>query len=106
MLDKKGGSVEKFAYREETGWIQLDWGVPGIKAKDENGRTYKKGFGLSHILEKHPELVNKIAGIVAHGEITEIPDSNGRLNIRYNKYSLIADKGNNGEKYRIITCRP
>ncbi|GAA0749515.1 hypothetical protein [Sphingomonas trueperi] len=38
-------------WHSETGDIDVRWGVPGDPA-----RAYKGGYGLSHILAKHPEM--------------------------------------------------
>ena len=70
VMRKKGTAyVDKAMYREESGWIRLDWGDAGNPNPDENGTTHKGGHGLSHIAAKHPDDVKHLPEVLARGEI-------------------------------------
>ena len=64
ILRKRGGYVDKAAYRPETGWIRLDWGDAG-----DPGNRYRGGHGISHIASKHPEALSDLPDVLANGDI-------------------------------------
>lgn len=64
ILRKRGGYVDKAAYRPETGWIRLDWGDAG-----DPSRKYGGGHGISHIASKHPEALSDLPDVLANGDI-------------------------------------
>ena len=63
LLAKKGGSEPKALYRQDTGWIGIDYGAPGNPKND-----YKGGHGLTHILAKHPEAKDTLIDTLQKGE--------------------------------------
>lgn len=64
VLRKRGGYVDRAAYRPETGWIRLDWGDAG-----DPGNRYRGGHGISHIASKHPEALSDLPDVLANGDI-------------------------------------
>jgi hypothetical protein len=66
---RSGSDVQKAMYRQGIGQIDFKWGTPGTKQPDEQGRTYKEGEGISHILEKHPEFARDLPEAIAKGKI-------------------------------------
>jgi hypothetical protein len=63
VMRKRGGFVDKAAYRPECGWIRLDWGDAGNPHDN-----YKGGHGLAHIAAKHPDDLKHLPDVIAKGE--------------------------------------
>jgi hypothetical protein len=51
MLREQGGAADAALFNIDVGPIDLIYGEPGSRAK-----SYADGYGLSHILAKHPEI--------------------------------------------------
>ncbi|STQ85772.1 hypothetical protein LS73_008190 [Helicobacter muridarum] len=83
-LAEKQGQVAGAFYRDELGDIDLVWGK--VTNAEKN-----KGYGLAHIIDKHPNLDLKLmADIVEKGEIKETFSG---ANIYYDDYILGINKG-------------
>ncbi|PAF41803.1 hypothetical protein [Helicobacter sp. 11S03491-1] len=92
LLQTKEGQVMGAFYKEGLGDIDLVWG-------DEK-------MGLSHILSKHPEVVDKIPEIIQNGEAVE---NAGVKSIKFNNgksYRIGLSKGwnNKGDNHWVITA--
>ncbi|PAF47217.1 hypothetical protein BKH41_08020 [Helicobacter sp. 12S02232-10] len=89
LLRTKEGQVAGAFFKEGLGDIDLIWG--------------NEKMGLKHILEKHPEMVEKIPRIVKDGELVK----NGEFKtIVLNNYKLGLSKGwhNKGDNHWVITA--
>lgn len=85
VVRKRGGFVDKAAYRPECGWIRLDWGDAGNPHDN-----YKGGHGLAHIAAKHPEAVKELPGILANGTVYK-HEQPGKLYVLHGeKYAVLA----------------
>lgn len=73
VLSEKQGQILGAFYREDIGDIDIVWGKITNSVKHT-------GFGLSHILDKHPNITAE--------EITEII-KNGTSTTTYNGYNII-----------------
>uniref|UniRef100_UPI0014854E61 putative barnase/colicin E5 family endoribonuclease n=1 Tax=Campylobacter aviculae TaxID=2510190 RepID=UPI0014854E61 len=84
LLIEKQGQVAGAFYRKELGDVDLVWGEVTDKIKH-------KGYGLSHIIDKHPELDLKLVSeIIKNGKL--IKDNKGRIRIQFdNKVVGIKD---------------
>jgi len=51
LMEEKTGEIPDALFHKDVGHIDLVWGVAGNKQSD-----YAGGYGLSHILAKHPEI--------------------------------------------------
>lgn len=92
LLIEKQGQVAGAFHREDLGDIDLVWGEVTDKIKH-------KGYGLSHIIDKHPDFdVKMIDEIVKKGEVKK---SHNGFNIIYKDYRLRVNQGWN-EKW-IVT---
>lgn len=60
--------VKKAMFTRELGWIDFDWGATGDPKKD-----WLHGWGLSHILAKHPKDLNLLVDVIARGECRKLP---------------------------------
>jgi hypothetical protein len=61
ILEAKSGEIKGAFYRVEIGEIDLVWGEKAIDGKE--------GHGLAHIIEKHPEIFDKISMVITEGSI-------------------------------------
>lgn len=61
IFEARGGEVKGAFHRVEIGEIHLVWGE-----KASNGR---EGHGLAHIIEKHPEIIDKLFMIITEGSV-------------------------------------
>ena len=66
-------SIQGAAYRKGLGNIDLPWGNTGDKSADHKG-----GFGLAHILSKHPGDIKGLAEVIAYGELKPGQDQTKR----------------------------
>ena len=100
LLTEKQGQVAGAFYKEELGDIDLVWG----KITDIENH---KGYGLAHILDKHPEFdVHKIPEIIEKGEVVKRAGRDEGYNIEYKGYKIGINKGFNkeGENKWIVTA--
>lgn len=87
LLETKSGQVQGAFYRKDlqelsgNGEIDLVWG-------EITDKTNHKGFGLSHIIDKHPEITSDILNDIIQ---------NGELKIRKNEAIQIAK-----DNYKVI----
>ncbi|ECQ5126143.1 hypothetical protein FY097_08030 [Campylobacter coli] len=66
-----------------------------------------KGYGLAHIIDKHPDLeLNIIPKIIENGEIVQRKNREKSFNIVFKDYILGINKGFNksGENQWIVTA--
>ncbi|ULO00167.1 hypothetical protein CMOL_1015 [Campylobacter sp. RM10537] len=89
LILEKQGQVAGAFYRKELGDIDLVWGEVTDKIKH-------KGYGLSHIIDKHPDLdLNIIPEIVEKGDIIQRENREKSFNIVFKDYILWVNKGFN-----------
>ncbi|MCR2116246.1 hypothetical protein CUPS3781_09635, partial [Campylobacter upsaliensis] len=92
-MAEKGGQVSGAFYKEGLGDIDLVWGEITDLEKH-------KGYGLAHILDKHPEFdVFKIPQIIEQGEIQKT--YNG-YNVVTNDYIVGLNKGFKDKEGKVI----
>ncbi|MCR2107527.1 PBECR2 nuclease fold domain-containing protein [Campylobacter upsaliensis] len=93
LLEEKRGQVKGAFYKEGLGEIDLVWGEITDLEKH-------KGYGLAHILDKHPEFdVFKIPQIIEQGEIQKT--YNG-YNVVTNDYIVGLNKGFKDKEGKVI----
>ncbi|WP_072236231.1 putative barnase/colicin E5 family endoribonuclease [Campylobacter coli] len=100
LLIEKQGQVAGAFHRKDLGDIDLVWGEVIDKIKH-------KGYGLSHIIDEHPELdLNIIPEIIEKGEIAQRKNREKSFNIVFKDYILGLNKGfnKNGENQWIVTA--
>lgn len=100
LLIEKQGQVAGAFHRKDLGDIDLVWGEVTDKIKH-------KGYGLSHIIDKHPDLeLNIIPKIIENGEIAQRKNREKSFNIVFKDYILGINKGFNksGENQWIVTA--
>lgn len=100
LLIEKQGQVAGAFHRKDLGDIDLVWGEVIDKIKH-------KGYGLSDIIDKHPELdLNIIPEIIEKGEIVQRKNREKSINIVFKDYILGLNKGfnKNGENQWIVTA--
>ncbi|WP_348518108.1 PBECR2 nuclease fold domain-containing protein [Campylobacter sp. CCS1377] len=92
MLEKQGQVAGAF-HRKDLGDIDLVWGEVTDKIKH-------KGYGLAHIIDKHPDLdLEQIPKIIKNGRL--IKDDKGRARIQFDN-KVIGIKDNwKGDKTNI-----
>ena len=56
--------------RKSIGNIDFVWGTPG------KGADFDGGEGISHILAKHPDAAQQITGVIAFGDVYDMPSEN------------------------------
>lgn len=100
LLIEKQGQVAGAFHRKDLGDIDLVWGEVIDKIKH-------KGYGLSDIIDEHPELdLNIIPEIIEKGEIAQRKNREKSFNIVFKDYILGLNKGfnKNGENQWIVTA--
>ncbi len=94
LLIEKQGQVAGAFHRKDLGDIDLVWGEVTDKIKH-------KGYGLSHIIDKHPELDLKlISDIVDKGKLNN--QNNIRYRIEYKNYIIGLSSEYKGNKRTFI----
>ncbi|RTJ12174.1 PBECR2 nuclease fold domain-containing protein [Campylobacter jejuni] len=93
LLIEKQGQVAGAFHRKDLGDIDLVWGEVIDKIKH-------KGYGLAHIIDKHPDLdLKMIDEIVKNGKL--IKDNKGRIRIQFDN-KVIGIKDNwKGDKTNV-----
>ena len=74
LLAKKEGAEPKALYRQDTGWVGIDYGTPGNPGNDHKG-----GHGLAHILAKHPGAEKNLVNVLQNGECYKHDTSRSKL---------------------------
>ena len=74
LLAKKEGTEPKALYRQDTGWVGIDYGTPGNPGNDHKG-----GHGLAHILAKHPGAEKNLVNVLQNGECYKHDTSRSKL---------------------------
>ncbi|HEB9327370.1 TPA: hypothetical protein RZK18_000108 [Campylobacter coli] len=100
LLIEKQGQVAGAFHRKDLGDIDLVWGEVIDKIKH-------KGYDLSDIIDKHPELdLNIIPEIIEKGKIVQRKNREKSINIVFKDYILGLNKGfnKNGENQWIVTA--
>ncbi|MGI7160505.1 hypothetical protein ACNGDP_02800 [Campylobacter coli] len=94
LLIEKQGQVSGAFHRKDLGDIDLVWGEVTDKIKH-------KGYGLAHIIDKHPELDLKlISDIVDKGKLNN--QNNIRYRIEYKNYIIGLSSEYKGNKRTFI----
>ncbi|XAK38270.1 hypothetical protein AAID93_02680 [Campylobacter coli] len=100
LLIEKQGQVAGAFHRKDLGDIDLVW-------REVIDKIKHKGYGLSDIIDKHPELdLNIIPEIIEKGEIVQRKNRERSFNIVFKDYILGLNKGfnKNGENQWIVTA--
>ena len=92
LLAKQSGFEPKALYRKDTGWIGIDYGTPGSPKKGEDGKTYLGGYGLSHILAKHPGAEEHLVDVLQKGECYKHQESERKLYLSYGSSLVVLTK--------------
>jgi hypothetical protein len=79
--------VQNAMNRSGLGRIDFVWGTPGETAKD-----YAGGFGIAHVLAKHPEAIDKIPVILAKGAIKFHPGEPDKRIVEYGQHMVAMAK--------------
>jgi hypothetical protein len=91
VLENKNGYVEGAFYKDEIGNIDIVYG------KVINAERHT-GYGLAHIVDKHPEMTPEIMEeIIKNGKVSK---THNGYNIEYKEYILGINKGFKDEKTR------
>ena len=101
VLRKRGGYVDKAAYRPECGWIRLDWGDAGNPGED-----YKGGHGISHILAKHPDDLKHLPAVIASGEAFRHPTDETKMYFVHGDRFAVVASLHKGAKKTITSYEP
>jgi hypothetical protein len=96
LMWKKEGFEPNAAYREDTGWIGIDYGYPGNPRKGKDGKTYQGGHGISHVLAKHPGAEKFIVDTILHGECYKHHSSERKLYLVQDNILLVVSKRRDG----------
>lgn len=101
VMRKRGGFVDKAAYRPECGWIRLDWGDAG-----DPGNDYKGGHGLAHIAAKHPDDLKHLPDVIAKGEAFRHPTDNTKTYFVHGERFAVVASLKKGAKKTITEYAP
>ena len=92
LLIEKQGQVAGAFHRKDLGDIDLVWETDKIK---------HKGYGLAHIIDKHPELdLKSISDIIDKGKLNN--QNNIRYTIEYKNYIIGLSSEYKGNKRTFI----
>ena len=91
LMAKRGGSEPKALWRQDTGWIGIDYGTPGNK-----DNAFAGGHGLAHILAKHPEAKESLVDTLQHGEAYKHPQSASKLMLVHGNTVAVLTKRRDG----------
>lgn len=93
-------TVDKAVYREEVGWIRLEWGDAG-----DPSNAYKGGHGLAHIAAKHGKDLKYLPSLLAKGDLYE-HEENGKLYVVHgDRFAVLAPLAK-GKKKTITEYEP
>ena len=91
LLAKKEGAEPKALYRQDTGWVGIDYGTPGNAANDHKG-----GHGLAHILAKHPKAKDTLVDTLQEGEAYKHDRSRSKLYLIHGNSVAVLTKHRTG----------
>ena len=91
LMAKRGGSEPKALYRQDTGWIGIDYGAPGNK-----DNAFAGGHGLAHILAKHPKAKESLVDTLQKGEAYKHPQSASKLMLIHGNTVAVLTKRRDG----------
>ena len=91
LLAKEGGSEPKALYRQDTGWIGIDYGAPGNK-----DNAFAGGHGLAHILAKHPEAKDSLVDTLLAGDCYKHHERDSKLYIVKGENMVVLSKHRTG----------
>ncbi len=91
LMAKRGGSVPKALYRQDTGWIGIDYGEPGNK-----DNAFAGGHGLAHILAKHPKAKDTLVDTLQEGEAYKHDRSRSKLYLIHGNSVAVLTKHRTG----------
>ena len=91
LLAKKEGTEPKALYRQDTGWVGIDYGTPGNPGNDHKG-----GHGLAHILAKHPKAKDSLVETLQKGEAYKHDRSRSKLYLIHGNSVAVLTKHRTG----------
>lgn len=91
LMAKRGGSEPKALYRQDTGWIGIDYGEPGNK-----DNAFAGGHGLAHILAKHPEAKDTLVDTLLTGDCYKHHERDSKLYIVKGENMVVLSKHRTG----------
>ena len=91
LMAKHGGSEPKALYRQDTGWIGIDYGEPGNK-----DNAFAGGHGLAHILAKHPEAKDTLVDTLLTGDCYKHHERDSKLYIVKGENMVVLSKHRTG----------
>lgn len=91
LLAKKEGTEPKALYRQDTGWVGIDYGTPGNPGNDHKG-----GHGLAHILAKHPKAKDTLVDTLQKGEAYKHDRSRSKLYLIHGNSVAVLTKHRTG----------
>lgn len=91
LMAKHGGSEPKALYRQDTGWIGIDYGEPGNK-----DNAFAGGHGLAHILAKHPEAKESLVDTLLSGDCYKHHERDSKLYIVKGENMVVLSKHRTG----------
>lgn len=91
LLAKKEGAEPKALYRQDTGWVGIDYGTPGNPGNDHKG-----GHGLAHILAKHPKAKDTLVDTLQEGEAYKHDRSRSKLYLIHGNSIAVLTKHRTG----------
>ncbi len=91
LMAKHSGSEPKALYRQDTGWIGIDYGTPGNPGNDHKG-----GHGLAHILAKHPKAKDTLVDTLQEGEAYKHDRSRSKLYLIHGNSVAVLTKHRTG----------
>lgn len=91
LMAKRGGFEPKALYRQDTGWIGIDYGEPGNK-----DNAFAGGHGLAHILAKHPKAKDTLVDTLQKGEAYKHEATRSKLYLVYGDSVAVLTKHRTG----------
>ena len=91
LMAKRGGFEPKALYRQDTGWIGIDYGEPGNK-----DNAFAGGHGLAHILAKHPKAKESLVDTLQKGEAYKHEATRSKLYLVYGDSVAVLTKHRTG----------
>lgn len=88
--------VANAMHRDSLGPIDFPYGKVGTKAKN-----HEDGYGVSKIAVKHPEALEKIPGVIAHGRIHKHDTEAGRFYVVSGRNVVILSKKEDANAFLV-----
>lgn len=102
LIEKQSGYLRGVFHRADIGDIDLSWG---------DAPTRYTGYGVSHIIQKHINIMGDfedveeaksiIADVINTGTICNNKDTNDRIYIEKGNYRVVIAKDSNGGKWLL-----